>query len=51
MNVEFIQIDLAGFSDQGFRAIARPTLGDDSIAFESYSADRVIKDFGLHSRW
>lgn len=43
--------DLAGSLDQGFRAIARPTLGDESVAFESYSADKVTIDFGLHSRW
>lgn len=35
---------------QGLSARARPTFGDALRAFESYSAETVISDFGLHSR-
>lgn len=34
------------------RARARPNLVDEPKIFvESYSADRVISEFGLHARW
>lgn len=35
---------------QGLSARARPIFGDALSAFESYSAETVTSDFGLHSR-
>lgn len=38
-------------SRQGLRARESPILGDAFMAFESYSAENVTSDLGLHSRW
>lgn len=35
---------------QGLSARARPNFGAALLAFESYSPEKVISDFGLHSR-
>lgn len=39
----------SSFFFYGLRARARPSLGEEFTAFESYSADKVMSDFGLHS--
>lgn len=47
---KFSKWDQKRFPYQGFKASARPSFGAALAAFESYSAEKVIKDFGLHSR-
>lgn len=41
---------IKAYPDQGFSVSARPSFGVALTAFESYSAEKVISDFGLHSR-
>ena len=41
---------IKAYPDQGFSVSARPSFGVVLTAFESYSAEKVISDFGLHSR-
>lgn len=43
-----VELEIAPF--YGFKARARPNLGIGFFAFVSYSAEKVISDFGLHSR-
>lgn len=46
---QFAQCDEKRFPCQGFKASARPSFGA-LVVFESYSAEKVINDFRLHSR-
>ena len=52
MKNEVAKQDEGGGLCQGFRLSAKPNFMDESRTFEeSYSAEKVICDFGLHSRW